>query len=205
MNNLPTDVLKIICSYLDIDTIENFYIVTEYLENVLTWDFWKLYFINHNLSFITKQDEPLSWIYEFKVNQIFKIIPMKKSTELCQYVFKRGQMKGRTCQKPTMPGSNFCTTCSRRPGRNDINTYYMKIEFSIPINLNLSSFSVDPTYGFTFPHDRHTALIAGNNDNYIVINKHENNIRGYRATKEQLHNILFESFENENIISYREN
>lgn len=70
MNRLPADILKIICSCLDINTIENFYLVSDYLENVLDYNFWQHYFALYNIDIINKQNEPLSWIYEFKVNQI---------------------------------------------------------------------------------------------------------------------------------------
>lgn len=69
MNVLPIEVLRIIYSYLDIETISK--IINN---NILQTEFWRAYFILHNVNITTAHNDPISWIHEYKANQILKYL-----------------------------------------------------------------------------------------------------------------------------------
>lgn len=190
MDNFPADILKNICSFLDIDMLENYYLTNEYLENVLTYDFWKEYFELYNVNIRVKQDQPLSWIYEFKTGKIFEMIPKSLSIRY-------------TSLKISSTDMEFLGF--------KVDHKYMKIEFAEfivsyqYINSNFRTFR--PRINDECKLLTNYNMLIGNysDEESSIIIKHGDNgfwVRGFIIDNKTLHQILFTSFENENIIGY---
>src|SRR5579885_2820503 len=106
--NLPADILTIICSYQDIDTIKNFYLTDNYLEKILDDNFWRSYFQSHNILITIQQNNILNWVNEFKTNEILMLASHFRS-EICQNIMllEIVHHPGIRCSNPTIPNSNF--------------------------------------------------------------------------------------------------
>lgn len=230
MNNLPADILKIICYYLDFDSLENLFSISEYLDNVLVYDFWKPYFETRGIKITEKQDQPLSWINEYKTNEIMKIITDQKlitdqKSIQCQYVMKRGMNKGMMCQKSSEPGHELCGTHLRISNDTKQKQNYMQIECN---NIELiickanrvfvDNYTTNMIRNYLSSH-KNTCLIKDSHHKYTIYAMYQENcalnqwitkqncdpILGcWVVNKENLYKMLFDLFEEEEIISYKQ-
>lgn len=62
MNSFPLEIVKLICSFADIDSIEK-------LNINLDKNFWDDYFHSYKLKIVTERDSLKQWIKEFKIQQ----------------------------------------------------------------------------------------------------------------------------------------
>lgn len=67
MNHFPLEIVKLICSFADIDSIEK-------LNINLDKNFWNEYFHSHKVKIITERDSLKQWVHEFKINIIVKLL-----------------------------------------------------------------------------------------------------------------------------------
>lgn len=207
MNNLPADILKIICYYLDVGSLEKLFTISEYLDNVLVYDFWKLYFENNNINITNKQDQPLSWINEYKTNEIMKF--MLKSIP-CQYICKGGKNKGMTCRELSLPGQLFCVFCMGMANKDDITENYVRIDCN-NIEIILRDL-VDIYVSNNSAAKKYLSLT----NNTFLINSHTDQVYIYAITpqgctlnyyimdEEKFDQLLFNLFEQKEIISYQQ-
>ena len=195
MQSLPIDILRIIYSYLDIDTIEGHYHATDYLDDILTTEFWIPYFLQYNLKIIANQDEVLSWIYEFRIGEILSDqiktapIPCKK---IIGNIF---------CHKQSRPNSKLCDTCSNK----EIVQNYAKILSTDYVNhyfTSLDTLTYSPARGVAHIVHGNVLILNDKNIHYVfLLFKH--GPHKCRMEKEQLHQILFTLFEEGNIVKYK--
>ena len=209
MQSLPTDILRIIYSYLGVDTIEKHYHATDYLDDILTKEFWIPYFLQYKIPITNQQEEALSWIYEFRVNQLFKIMPIEFAFDVCQYVFKRGFAKGQKCGKIVSPGNNYCNACSKRA---TISAKRQCIKFNLNALVhhlfsNYYSEHQQQDFGSNnlFSSGTHSMvmdLLDGLDFVYIHLRSDNTTIK-HKVSKKDMHQILFSMFESEDIIDYQ--
>lgn len=72
IKNLPKDLIFEICYLLDTKTLQNLVLAQEWTDWLPT-QFWIDYFNLHDIKIITKQDNVISWVNEFKVAEIMTV------------------------------------------------------------------------------------------------------------------------------------
>lgn len=104
------DIIHEISYHLDIKSLRNFYISHKQSSFVDSY-FWNRYFNLHNMDYIEKKLTATEWINEFKIgilmNEFTLYVP-------CQYTYKRGINRGKSCHKISVAGENYCDICILR-------------------------------------------------------------------------------------------
>lgn len=105
MNCLPVETIKLICYFADVDTIEKLVI------NILDKQFWKEYFVSHNLKITNQRDNLKEWIDEFKISEILRLITELDKDEFVKIITNINVTTCFTEFKRHGPIAKFDTAC----------------------------------------------------------------------------------------------
>lgn len=202
MNVLPADVLEIICSYLRIDTLKNLCVANKNLDIMLNKNFWSSYFKLYDISIINQQNTALGWTYEFMTMDLIKRVPSVESVS-CQYDMKRGYRKGSKCTKMSSPGNIYCALHSKRTG-NDTYKSFILIECACDINpyFDNEKIFIQEKYVDVRQRDNNTIFINTVSNFYMIQIDSYEGILAFRFDKQKSYDLLFNLFENNDIIHY---
>jgi hypothetical protein len=104
------DIMHEISYYLDIKSLRNFCISHNHVAFADVY-FWNRYFNLHNMDYIEKKLTATAWINEFRIGILMNEFTLSVP---CQYTYKRGINRGKSCPKISVAGENYCDICILR-------------------------------------------------------------------------------------------